>query len=648
MKTSKKILSVFLSVLLAFTVCAAAGAPAFAQTAVLGTGACGKNGDDVTWTLTDDGVLTISGSGETADYLDHYFLDASTIVFENAPWEDCRDNALAARLGYDSPAEMQQAVRNGTIDAVAYAAAVKDNAKFFNRVVIEEGVTGIGGRALDVMNITSVSLPSTLKKIGEYALCGNRLTELTLPEGLEQIGTCAFVNNRLTELTIPSTVETVGNNLLWGNNGLRTLTVLCEVPIGQLPTFYGRTVFDAYEEYALCKRVRDLEPLYTGLQNDMYDMENAVLSFMWNNHGTEENARNYVNCVYAPKLQKVRDALGMPADATAQQMLTSMWDEINAALGTDFSAEEMFDYQGDFFPSYDYYTDLFALEDEALTDELHDLTVGVYGVMRMVLDNPALVMQTEDITAEEMDEEIALLLRQIEETYGISAATPREVTEQILARVNDAFGKTAENAYTDETIGKLFWASKYFSKATKDALRSRFGFADDEEAFPDLYWTGQIGAEDPDYYPVPWFTVRMACGNPNADALAQSGFGYELIHTPQAVAETAATATEHGFTAGVQCADCGAWLSGHEIVHNTLGERTELAELTENGERQAIIVCTVCGESGLYAFEKTPSDEAPENPDDGNAGPFARMRKAIKSFVDWVLRLIKWLGMLGA
>lgn len=115
------------------------------------------------------------------------------------------------------------------------------------------------------------------------------------------------------------------------------------------------------------------------------------------------------------------------------------------------------------------------------------------------------------------------------------------------------------------------------------------------------------------------------------------------------VAATEATATEHGHTAGTYCPDCETWLSGHEVVHNTLGERTYLDEYTEAGEQEVIIVCTVCGESGLYAMEPVTPDtpETPDTPDGPDAGSdqngLSGIAKALRSIIDFLLRLLRWL-----
>ena len=105
------------------------------------------------------------------------------------------------------------------------------------------------------------------------------------------------------------------------------------------------------------------------------------------------------------------------------------------------------------------------------------------------------------------------------------------------------------------------------------------------------------------------------------------------------VPETPATSAKHGYTAGVRCAECGEWLSGHEVIHNTLGERIELIPPTATTEGQVKIVCTVCGETGLYSIDPVTKQNDPEG-----TGIIASIRKAIQSVVNWVLRLIKWLG----
>lgn len=98
---------------------------------------CGEN---VTARL-ENGVFTVSGTGPMTDY-------ASA---EELPW-----------YSLDAGSDFRQTI---------------------TRVVVEEGVTGIGDYAFDgCRNLESVFLPQSLERIGAYAFCGDgKLTGLELP-----------------------------------------------------------------------------------------------------------------------------------------------------------------------------------------------------------------------------------------------------------------------------------------------------------------------------------------------------------------------------------------------------------------------------------------------------------------------------------
>ena len=73
-------------------------------------------------------------------------------------------------------------------------------------------VTAIGSMAFsNSHNLTSVTLPTTIKKIESYAFsCCDKLTELILPDGLEVIEGWTFFNCRLNKLVIPPSLKTIG------------------------------------------------------------------------------------------------------------------------------------------------------------------------------------------------------------------------------------------------------------------------------------------------------------------------------------------------------------------------------------------------------------------------------------------------------
>ena len=82
------------------------------------------------------------------------------------------------------------------------------------RYTVPEGILAIGNYAFADTKITSVTLPDSLKSIGENAFdyC-TKLTSVTLPEGLVSIGNEAFYNcEHLTSVTLPDSLLAIGDN----------------------------------------------------------------------------------------------------------------------------------------------------------------------------------------------------------------------------------------------------------------------------------------------------------------------------------------------------------------------------------------------------------------------------------------------------
>ena len=145
-----------LCLLLVLLIGVAAALPALAATVDSGT--CGA---DVTWTLDDEGVLTISGTGD---------MDAMPAY------------------------------------SVRSAAAV-------TAAIIGKGVTSVGEKAFrGCVWLTRASLPAGLTRIGSHAFQNcRRLTEIVIPDGVTEIGELAFSGcERLIRVTIPASVKRIG------------------------------------------------------------------------------------------------------------------------------------------------------------------------------------------------------------------------------------------------------------------------------------------------------------------------------------------------------------------------------------------------------------------------------------------------------
>ena len=97
-----------------------------------------------------------------------------------------------------------------------------------NEYEVKEGVAIIGDRAFYNAKLRTVTLPNSLRAIGQSAFAGcKNLADVALPEGLEVIKHTAFRDcESLAELTLPSTLLEVGARAF--GPGLKCLVILSE------------------------------------------------------------------------------------------------------------------------------------------------------------------------------------------------------------------------------------------------------------------------------------------------------------------------------------------------------------------------------------------------------------------------------------
>lgn len=84
----------------------------------------------------------------------------------------------------------------------------------------------IPANAFTNTSIRFVDLPTKLKTIGDNAFDNRFLTgPLVLPEGLDSIGKQAFQKNFITEVTIPESVRAIGQSAFYYNQSLKSVTL---------------------------------------------------------------------------------------------------------------------------------------------------------------------------------------------------------------------------------------------------------------------------------------------------------------------------------------------------------------------------------------------------------------------------------------
>ena len=167
--------------------------------------ASGTDGS-VTWSV-EDGVLTISGSGNMKDY-----EKKSDGTGSKAPWYNYKDEITSINVTDIS-----------TIGKRAFRGL--ENVQSVN---IASSVTTIKDTAFEGnSSLTSISIPDTVTSLGQWVFKENTsLKTVEIGSGVTQINTEDFYGaTSLTSLTIGNNVTSIGNSAFYGATSLKTLVI---------------------------------------------------------------------------------------------------------------------------------------------------------------------------------------------------------------------------------------------------------------------------------------------------------------------------------------------------------------------------------------------------------------------------------------
>lgn len=194
----------------------------------------------ITWTY-NNGTLTISGTGDVEDYNN-----------SSAPWYDHR---------YDT-----------------------------TKIVISNGVTGIGeGAFCYFTELTSVSLPGSLKSIGAYAFRGcSSLKSVVIPDSVTSIGEGAFYRcTALATATVSNSVSRISYGTFMSCENLISVTIPNSVKsIGEKAFYNCGSLTDVYYKGSTAQ----WNAVMVGLDNDC--LQNANIYFV--------HTHSYTAAVTAP------------------------------------------------------------------------------------------------------------------------------------------------------------------------------------------------------------------------------------------------------------------------------------------------------------------------------------------------------------
>lgn len=221
----------------------------------------GTCGDNLTWTL-EDGVLTISGTGEMDDY-----------IGVRAPWYGLKENIDYAVLDDDVTkigAYAFYECRNmKNINISERVKSIGDNAfslcTGLLTVNIPDSVTSLGSYAFgNCTSLESVSIPGSVTCIGEHAFYNcTGLVSVDIHDGVTDIAEYAFSYcTDLNKISIPDSVTAIGQYAFRSNTSLRNIII----PRGVIKV--GNFAF------GYCS---SLENITVSENNENYSSENGVL-----------------------------------------------------------------------------------------------------------------------------------------------------------------------------------------------------------------------------------------------------------------------------------------------------------------------------------------------------------------------------------
>lgn len=207
--------------------------------AVIASGSCGGS---LTYTLTEDGVLTISGTGAMTNYSYN----------STAPWYGNRAMISRVVLPYGLTSignyafyectKLASVTLPGGVTAIGSSAFQKCSA--LKSVFIPTGVTSIGASAFDgCSQLTSVSIPQGVTAIASSTFSGcAALTSVSIPAGVTSIGSSAFSGcSSLVSISLPGSTTAIGRSAFYNCSSLESLSIPQGVTSIEGYTFYGCT-----------------------------------------------------------------------------------------------------------------------------------------------------------------------------------------------------------------------------------------------------------------------------------------------------------------------------------------------------------------------------------------------------------------------
>lgn len=232
----------------------------------------GKCGPELYWSLYNNGLLKISGSGPSYDYVKGVLIDKTKEEIENyagpsyygfqpgknydhengqyaAPWYRYRDEVdfddYTSHEAYDSHNPKGWKYNSVSIDpGITYIGDWLFYRCCAEELTIPEGVKEIADWGIRYSpTLKRISIPSSVKKLGNNGISRNIVAEvIELGNGLETIGENALgQNTKVKSIVLPSSLISIGGHAMMANSEVRY------VDLGSVSVIPERTLISAYK-----------------------------------------------------------------------------------------------------------------------------------------------------------------------------------------------------------------------------------------------------------------------------------------------------------------------------------------------------------------------------------------------------------------
>ncbi len=297
----------------------------------IASGICGAEGDNLTWTLDSDGILTISGTGAMADYAFDNSNSTSTIT---TPWYIYKSNIKSIVIGdgvtsignhafYDCRDAIGITIPDSvaSIGDMAFASCGR-----LTSIAVPNGIASIGeGAFYYCTGLESIAIPNSVTVIGDYAFreCSN-LTSITMPNNIASIGEGIFYRcNSLTDVAIPSSVKSIGD---FAFNCCNSLTSI-DIPSGVKNI--GKEVFLGCSELSSVTMPDSITSLGDYAFDSCVGLTNITIPSSVTNigYGTFYDCTSLNNVIFACDAPEIRDNAFTNVTATVKYPHTKNWPE---------------------------------------------------------------------------------------------------------------------------------------------------------------------------------------------------------------------------------------------------------------------------------------------------------------------------------